>query len=153
MAIRIVYRREVGDVIFFVVVRLFDIWHSYVQMRNWLAVKNERLSSRIRPFVFNIFVNYCSDEMCLFNSWIISFWKKLLIYRRENLGLRMNLKNWWYTIWKMHDVFYQRKGQGLTTQANSSGSRELGREQLSNKGIEVHYWTASWLWIKNILMS
>lgn len=55
MAIRIVDRREVGDVIFFVVVRLFDIRHSYVQMRNWLAIKNERLSSRIRLLLFSIF--------------------------------------------------------------------------------------------------
>lgn len=33
----------------------------------------------------------------------------------------------------MHDILYQRKGQGLTTQANSSGNKELGREQLPSK--------------------
>lgn len=101
MAIRIVDRREVGDVIFFVVVRLFDIRHSYVQMRNWLAIKNERLSSRIRLLLFSIFSLTTGLMKCAYSTHEWHYFGSSCSYTGE----RIWDSKW---TWKIDDIWYKK---------------------------------------------
>lgn len=157
---------------FFHASKAFDTWHSYVQRRQrclaennklgcelignlnisqCFTIHNERLSSRIRLTVFNIFVSNQNEEISL-KSQIISLWKRLVIYRRQNLGLKMILKNGWYIIWKMHDALTEER-QGAVTQSNSCGNAELRKQQQFSKDMKMHDWISSWRWIKNTSVS